>query len=355
MLKRTPTQASSSSLSPSRTSPSKSATPPPLPAHPHAPTHAGHTEFDPADDADTLHRAFFEATVDEKTLISLLSHRTPPELAEISLCYEERFQTRLAADAESKTSGNLGKLVKACVMHPAEWDAATLERAMKGTLGADKDAIVEVLVGRPNVEIKAIKLAYELNYAQTLQQAVEAQTSGDLKQFLGIILEANRDENNAQRDVAADVESLYKAGEGKFGTDNATFIRILGTRSEKHVRAIMEGYAKQYKSTLEKVVNSEFSGLNSGTIKVALLTIVKMATSKAEYFADLLESSMSGLGTKDDKFIRTLARLRYPPIMHAVKIAYEEKYKKSLVKRMEEESTFKGGYKDLMWGLVGES
>ncbi|KXS13184.1 Annexin [Gonapodya prolifera JEL478] len=345
MLKRSPTQASTSSLSATRVgSGVRHFAPPPLPG----------SEFDPAGDAEILHRAMFEGQVDEKSLMSVLAHRTPPELYHISQAYSDRFQTRLPSDIEAKTSGNFGKLARACTMHPAEYDAWCLDRAMKGTLGADKEAIVEILVGRPNVEIKAIKLAYEISFGQSLASAVEAQTSGDSKQFLGMVLEANRDENTVQRDVAADAEALYKAGEGKFGTDNATFIRILGTRSEKHMKAVIEAYAKQYKSTLQKAIESEFSGLNSGTIKTALLAVVRMATSKAEFFADLLESSMSGMGTKDDKFIRTLVRLRYPPIMHAVKTAYEAKYKKHLVKRMEEESTFKGAYRELAWGLVGE-
>jgi len=40
-----------------------------------------------------------------------------------------------------------------------------------------------------------------------------------LYKYNNIFIKGNRDESNGARDVAADVEALYRAGEGKIGTD----------------------------------------------------------------------------------------------------------------------------------------
>jgi hypothetical protein len=55
------------------------------------------------------------------------------------------------------------------------------------------------------------------------------------------ILKANRDESDTVNDKLAqdDAEALYKAGEGRWGTDEAKFIEILTTRSRAHLLAVL--------------------------------------------------------------------------------------------------------------------
>lgn len=56
-----------------------------------------------------------------------------------------------------------------------------------------------------------------------------------------------------------DVDRLYKAGEGKFGTDESSFNCILATRSWPFLRQLCHEYHALRGKDLEEVVKSEFS------------------------------------------------------------------------------------------------
>ena len=55
-------------------------------------------------------------------------------------------------------------------------------------------------------------------------------------------------------------QALYSAGEGKWGTDESQFNKILATRSFPQLRATFEEYKKISKKDIEEVLKSEFSG-----------------------------------------------------------------------------------------------
>lgn len=209
-------------------------------------------------------------------------------------------------------------------------------------------ALIEVLVGRTNAELDAIKAYYHKKYNKTLEAAVESETSGRLRKLLTAILAANRDGGMTHWDVNADVDAFYNAGEKKLGTDESTFIRLLVNRPEAHLRAIFKAYQQKHNGrTFEQVIKKEFSG----DLEKALLAIVRSVESRPDYIAKEFENSMAGLGTNDDKLIRLTARNRDPRTMAAVKEAYQKKYGKSLYKRVEGEAS--GDYRKALLAVIG--
>lgn len=57
-----------------------------------------------------------------------------------------------------------------------------------------------------------------------------------------------------------DADKIYKAGEGKWGTDEGGFIKTLLASPPKHIQHIEEIYTEKHKHGLVHAIESEFSG-----------------------------------------------------------------------------------------------
>ena len=194
--------------------------------------------------------------------------------------------------------------------------------------------------------MRAIRAAYKNEYGQDLEKLLFKEFSGDVEKLFIVLLQAARDEANSFNNVDADVETLYKAGEGKWGTDEAEFIRIFCNRGFGHLMNVFNAYAKKYERTVRKVVQKEFSG----KMETFLVAMVDFITDYPTYFADLLESAMAGVGTDEAKLNRVVLRCRRMGILGPVKEAYMKKYSKSLEKRIRGETS--GDYEKLLLALV---
>jgi hypothetical protein len=74
-------------------------------------------------------------------------------------------------------------------------------------------------------------------------------------------LKANRDETHQDKELAKqDAKLLYDRGEGKIGTDEDTFIRILTSKSWAHIQLINFAYADISGHSLEEAIKKETSG-----------------------------------------------------------------------------------------------
>lgn len=79
-----------------------------------------------------------------------------------------------------------------------------------------------------------------------------------------------RDEQAAQVDfntafhtkerAEQDAEALYKAGQGKWGTDEETFIKILLTSPPHYVDLLNDVYCRKYGNSIVIAVEKEFGG-----------------------------------------------------------------------------------------------
>ncbi|EEB99534.1 hypothetical protein MPER_00773, partial [Moniliophthora perniciosa FA553] len=152
-----------------------------------------------------------------------------------------------------------------------------------------------------------------MHYHRTLASAVKSDWSMKTERLYTMILANNRPPDNAPVDYAlveSDVQTLYKAGQDKIGTDEIAFCEVIVNRSRPHLAAICEAYPKKHKKSLTKVIKSEFSG----HMQFTLLYIVGGAKPRPKHGitsqnagvwrdAKLLEASMKGFGTKDKQWV----------------------------------------------------
>lgn len=240
---------------------------------------------------------------DDKSLSAIIATRTREQLQVVKKAFQTKFGKSLESFIKGDTSGYYEDLLLALIEDRAEYDAKLVREAVKG-LGTNDELLVHVVCSRTNGELKAMAQAYHALYKTTVEKDVADDTSGDYKNLLLACLRADRPEGTPVNveEAKKDAQLLYKAGEGKLGTDEKVFIEILSHRSFPQLHAINYAYAQITGHNLEVAVSKE----TSGNFKKALTTLI---TPREEYFAKMLHNALSGPGTEDKNLIRALSFL----------------------------------------------
>jgi hypothetical protein len=99
-------------------------------------------------------------------------------------------------------------------------------------------------------------------FNRDLDKDLDSDLSGDFCRVMRSLAAGNRDmSESVDYDLAKkEAINLYDAGEGKLGTDETEFIRILCSRSFSQLRATFDAYLKYSDNTIEKCIKKEMSG-----------------------------------------------------------------------------------------------
>lgn len=160
-----------------------------------------------------------------------------------------------------------------------------------------------------------------------MESDLKGDTSGTFKRLMVSLCNACRDESmiTNRSQATADAQALLRAGELRFGTDEATFNMILCQRNYAQLQLIFHEYERITGHDIEKAIQNEFSG----DIKDGFLAIIKSIKNQAAFFADRLNKSMKGLGTNDQQLIR-LVVTRCEVDMVEIKHEYQHLFGESL-------------------------
>ncbi|KAL3108742.1 hypothetical protein niasHT_019229 [Heterodera trifolii] len=142
-----------------------------------------------------------------------------------------------------------------------EHDAKFLNKTMK-EFRENKDILLEILITRNKKQIGTIKSNYKQMFGHELADEIASQIRGTYKDLLMALLKADRDESakTDRTQAKQDAERLYKAGEKRLGTDEEVFIQIFTSQNVAQIRYIFEEYQKLTGNSIEKALDSEFSG-----------------------------------------------------------------------------------------------
>jgi annexin A7/11 len=210
--------------------------------------------------------------------------------------FSRRYHEDLVARLEKETSGDFEKTLVHLARGPLIGDCWALKNAMKG-LGTKEAILNDVLVGRSNADMNAIKTEYQRIHRTTLENDLKGDLSAATEQMFLMIVAARRNEDsdpvNPQQ-VDADVRALQQSF-GTFVSKNAVqACQILTSKNDAQIRAISESYQRQYGTPFAQVLKKAFSG----HMEDALLLLVSRAQNRAVSDAEQLEDSMAGIGTK---------------------------------------------------------
>jgi uncharacterized protein (UPF0335 family) len=294
-------------------------------------------------DAETIHKAIEGMGTDEKAINKVIGHRDKHQIQEIAKVYEATYKNSLIKDIKGDTSGNYKRLLVSLINTPVQNKKELILKATKGA-GTTEKYLIDVLAPSSNSEI--IEL-YQ-NDPKIIHAIIDDVSSGNFAKVVETILKGKRDERDSIPDdeASTQAERMYKAGEGKLGTDEKTFNEIITHYSPHALKQISHHYESKHKHSLEKAIKSETSG-NYEDLLVALLK------TRHEYFADRFYDAIAGLGT-DDTFLIYGFGVLSKHDLHKVAHIFNERHPKrgGLAKAVKEDTS--GDYQDLLMQILSE-
>ncbi|XP_033231058.1 annexin B10 isoform X1 [Belonocnema kinseyi] len=316
------------------------------------PTVVSKPGFNAAEDGVALRTAMKGLGTDEQAIIDILTARSNSQRQEIAKFFTQEYGRNIIEDLKSELGGKFEDVILALMTPPVDFMAKQLHKAMSG-IGTEEEALVEILCSRDNREVGEIVEAYEELYNRPLAEHLCSETSGDFRRLLTLIVTncVKQGVRNAQTEVHPEraretAEMLYNAGEGKLGTDEEIFNKILAHECFGQLRLIFEAYKEVSGRTIEQALRDEVSG----ELKDAMLAIVECVQSPPTFFAKKLRKAMEGAGTDDQTLIRIIVS-RSEIDLGNIKRDYERLYDKTLESSVKNETS--GDYKRALVALIG--
>ena len=285
---------------------------------------------------------------DEQGIITFTLNHSNEQRVKLRADYQEKYSKDLLTDFESNFKGEFKDILIGLYKSPAEYDADLLYNAMKG-IGSDKEVITEVLCFRSPERINEIKAKFQEKYKKELIPEIKSETSGDYQKTTLLLLEANRGTNSSPdlekcKEIA---KELYNAGEGKLGTNEEDFIKYFTSLSPEELLLTCKEYHKNHNKNMLDTIDNEFDGHTRDLLKIILYGLY----SPSEFFAKQIHDSVDGLGTADNKLIRSIIS-RADIDMKKIKKYYKKIYNKEMIEQVN--ADLSGSYKTIIEGLMNK-
>ncbi|XP_027545759.1 annexin A5 [Neopelma chrysocephalum] len=123
---------------------------------------------------------------DEEKFITILGTRSVSHLRRVFDKYMTISGFQIEETIDRETSGDLEKLLLAvvkCIRSVPAYFAETLYYSMKGA-GTDDDTLIRVMVSRSEIDLLDIRREFRKNFAKSLYQMIQKDTSGDYRKAL---------------------------------------------------------------------------------------------------------------------------------------------------------------------------
>ncbi|XP_051821005.1 annexin A3 [Antechinus flavipes] len=294
----------------------------------------------PHADALIIQKSIQGIRENEQTLISIITARCYSQRQLIIKEYRKITGKELKDDLKTNITLNFERLVKALITSPATFDAKQLKKAME-SYESDKSIMIEILTTRNNKQLKELSEAYFNEYKKNLLDDINSGTTGYFRKALILLTEGKRDESlEVNKNLAKqDAQSLYEAGERKWGTDEEKFIEILCLRSFSQLRLIFEEYKIISHREIEESIKREIAG----HLAELLLAIVNCVKNTAGFFAEKLYKALKG--TETDKWaLDRIIVSRSETDLLDIQTAYKKQYGSSLHSAIQTSQTHVSGH-----------
>uniref|UniRef100_A0A1I7V4Z4 Annexin n=1 Tax=Caenorhabditis tropicalis TaxID=1561998 RepID=A0A1I7V4Z4_9PELO len=217
--------------------------------------------------------------------------------------YKTRYGKDLEEEIKKAFSGDFEDFLVALLQTPTKLDVTELNRAVKG-LGTNEKNLIEILTTRTNEEIEGAKNTYFMTYGKSLEDAISADTSGDFRRLLIVILQAKREESGFADSfkVGTHAAQILKSFDKKNGIEKFDAFKIFATSNGAHIQKVVEEVERQSGKDFQKIVDKELSG----DFKNLILSLIETSRNKPRFLANSIHLATKGMGTRDKDLIRIL-------------------------------------------------
>ncbi|XP_021774430.1 annexin D3-like isoform X2 [Chenopodium quinoa] len=303
----------------------------------------------PIQDSETLKKAFQGWGTDKKAVIRVLGQRNAGQRKKITQAYQQLYNESIFDSLRSEISGDFLNAILLWTYDPPERDARLINDALKARKKGVKhlQVIVEVACASSPHHLMAVRQAYCSLFDCSVEEDIASNIQLPLRKFLVALVSSYRydkevvDMNVAKLEAAHLHESIKKKE-----LDHNHVVWILGTRNFFQLRATFACYKQEYSSTIDQDIlkcgNDDLQAL----LRITILCI----ESPEKHFAEVINSSVVGLGTDEDSLTRAIVT-RAEVDMVKINEEYSRAYKESVVDAVIGDTS--GDYKNFLLTLLG--
>jgi Annexin len=219
----------------------------------------------------------------------------------LSMRYKELFNESLAELMKKEFSGavvskfsSFGAVMEFLAMPSHEAECAMLYKATKG-VGASANVIYAIMCGRTNVEMELIKKTYFKMYTKDLGKLMASELHGEMERIIFNCMQSGEEVYDPQFHTAdkvlEDIEQIYSAGQGRWGTDEKSIFKLLCAAPPEHVQNLNKAYSDKYGYSLMKALEKELSG----NVRDATVHMIGMKIKPYETIAALIKKACAGM------------------------------------------------------------
>ncbi|RXG51809.1 Annexin B9, partial [Armadillidium vulgare] len=167
------------------------------------------------------------------------------------------YGLELVEDLKSELGGNFQETVVGLIMTSEEFLVTSLHDSLY-IPGTDEKTIIEILCNRSSKELQSFNELYENKYAESLEESLSSNLSGDFQLLMTSLVSEGRDQSQRVDPITArkEAQDLYDAGiSSSTGSDEMEFTKILNTRSYPQLQETFKEYERISMEPIEKSIN----------------------------------------------------------------------------------------------------
>ncbi|GJM88447.1 hypothetical protein PR202_ga04508 [Eleusine coracana subsp. coracana] len=222
--------------------------------------------------------------------------------------------------------------------NPAARDAKLAHKALKTKGDRAVWVLIEVACASTPDHLIAVRKAYCAAYSSSLEEDFLVRLVTSFR-YSGEFID-----DEVARAEATELHKAVVAGKEPLHED---VVRIISTRSKPQLKATFERYKQEHGEAIDEVLEERRS---SNQLAAMLKTAVWCLASPEKHFAEVIRSSIVGLGTDESSLTRAIVS-RAEVDMKKVKEEYRAMYRKTVTHDVSDDTS--GYYKDILLTLVG--